>query len=118
MIADRTVSLNEETRKKELKENEDRTKQRRKEVASRPDPNEKVYEVTLKLASQPGLPEATPRLKAATPKASGARIPKSDDDLEEEEDKAPIVDAILDETRRILVDYIHQQGKPAVAQTN
>ena len=54
--ADKTISLNEQQRLKEQEENEARQKARDKERLTRPEPQQKVYEITLKLADQPGLP--------------------------------------------------------------
>ena len=48
--------MNEAERLKEKKENDERTKVRKKELVARPEPNEKVYEITLKLTDEPGLP--------------------------------------------------------------
>jgi carboxyl-terminal processing protease len=53
---EKTVSLNEAKRRKETEEAEARTKARKAELAARPELDEKVYEITLKLATQPGLP--------------------------------------------------------------
>jgi len=53
---EKSVSMNEAERLKEKKETDDRVKARKKELAARPDPDEKVYEITLKLTEEPGLP--------------------------------------------------------------
>ena len=54
---EKSVSMNEEERWKERKENEDRDKARKKELRARPQPNYKAYEITLKNADLPGLPD-------------------------------------------------------------
>src|SRR5262249_49277112 len=56
-MADKTVSLNEAQRLKERDEIETRRKTRQAELKTRKDPEEKVYEITLKLADLPGLPD-------------------------------------------------------------
>ncbi len=66
MIAEKSVSMNEAERLKEKKENDDRTKGRKKDLASRPEPKEKVYEITLKLTDEPGLPPPVTRTNHLT----------------------------------------------------
>jgi carboxyl-terminal processing protease len=125
--AEKSVSLNEAVRLKEKKENDERAKTRKKELASRPEPSEKVYDITLKVAEQPGLPPPTVRTNqtASVPATNGASIaikgstnkvsadpsvakagkpkPKSDD--EEDDLDTPPVDITLNEAERILIDY-------------
>jgi carboxyl-terminal processing protease len=132
-LADKSVSLNEEVRLKEKKEADERAKARKKELASRPEPAGKVYDLTLKVADEPGLPPPTVRTNSAaaasnskpilitkngTPSVSSekpATEPKtspahdSDDPDDPADPEAP--DINLDETRRILVDYIHLLDK-------
>jgi carboxyl-terminal processing protease len=72
--ADKTISLNEQERLKEREELEARLKARLKERKARPEPNEKVYEITLRAASQPGLPppvQKTNTLAATTTTLNG-----------------------------------------------
>jgi carboxyl-terminal processing protease len=123
--AEKSVSLNEAVRLKEKKENDERAKVRKKELASRPEPLGKVYDITLKLADQPGLPAPTVRTNqtAAVPATNGASIvitgstnkapsggaiakagkPKTDDD--DDDTEVTPVDVTLDEAKRILIDY-------------
>jgi len=134
-LAEKSVSMNEADRLKEKKENDQRAKARKKELAARPEPNEKVYEITLKLTDEPGLPppvaktnhvaaaeahstikleEGTnnkPRLAKADTKPAAetdaASPAKSDDDPEDSlDEKVPNLDITLEETKRILADYI------------
>ncbi len=115
--ADKTVSLNEATRLKETEELEARAKARDKERIARHNPAEKIYELTLKQAELPGLPPpvgATNSIAtAATAVSAGAStnsvaasvkavLPEEDD----EDVKAPAVDAGLEETEHILLDYL------------
>ncbi len=127
-LADRTVSLNEVKRLKERDEIETRRKTRQADLKARKDPEEKVYEITLKLADQPGLPDPVRKTnvvakvtldgdphKKAEPK-SGA----SDDDEEADEDVGvQTVDVPLKESKRILVDLIELwQSNAAVARSS
>ena len=119
--ADKTISLNEKQRLKEQEENEARQKARDKERLTRPEPQEKVYEITLKLADLPGLPPPVARTNAALAKLSGhpitgpsgaitnsaaAAAPSGDDADEAEAEKPPPTDAALLEAEHILVDYL------------
>src|SRR6185369_15949465 len=61
LMADKSVSLNEEVRLKEKKENEQRIEARKKERQARHEVEDKVYEITLKQADLPGLPPPVAR---------------------------------------------------------
>jgi len=66
---EKSVLLNEAQRLKEKQEADDRVKARKKELASRPEPPGKVYEITLKNVDLPGLqppPTKTNALKSAS----------------------------------------------------
>ena len=124
--ADKTVSLNEKVRLNEKKEADDRAKVRKKELAARPEVPGKIYDITLKLVDEPGLPAPTVRTNSVSSTnavkkglASGKATNSAPTDVAEvktfnpdpdEDDTAdanvPVVDPTLDETRRILVDYI------------
>jgi len=125
--AEKSMSLNEAVRLREKKEADERVKARKKELAARPEPPEKVYDITLKLADQPGLPAPTVRTnhtaatsptadpkvakvkddKSAAAKTNAAKsTPKNDDDDDAVDADVPTVDITLDETKRILIDYI------------
>ncbi len=58
--ADRTATLNEREAIKERERNALQNKARDKERDSRPLPNLKIYELTVKNSTEPGLPEAKP----------------------------------------------------------
>lgn len=128
MKDEKSVSMNEAQRWKEKKELEDRDKARKAELRARPQPNYKTYELTLKNADLPGLPElatnavfATKKLgevfKATNPivKLSATNDAGITNTLTnaKSEDEAPVpsVDPALDETRRILRDLIASAGK-------
>jgi carboxyl-terminal processing protease len=129
--AEKSVSLNEAQRLKEKNEADARSKARKKDLASRPEPPGKLYEITLKNVNEPGLPPPTNHIKKAdTSMRQGLQNPKfktdskktkdnvgeqpvadpdkvKDGDDEAEEDEVTPVDITLDETKRILADYIY-----------
>jgi carboxyl-terminal processing protease len=133
--ADKTVSLDEKVRLKEKEEADARAKARDKERLARPEPSEKVYEITLKLAQQPGLPPPVARTNAVTAKLSpskstpiltggtnstvaaskGASAEGWTSDSPLDEDKVPAVDAHLIESEHILVDYLSILPKDKLA---
>jgi len=136
--ADKTVSLNEKVRLKEKEELDARAKARDKERLARAETPEKTYEITLKLAGQPGLPPPLARTNSTTvAKISGTKSPgvavagtnstvaavkepSSDNsslDGESDEEKAPVVDATLIESEHILVDYLGLLPKGNLAST-
>jgi hypothetical protein len=132
MQADKTVSLNEKQRLKEKDEAEARQKAREKERLARKDPDEKVYELTLRQIDLPGLPPPVAKTNLALSKLSSPqRAGQSgtstnsasveargkvegdfDDDLGE--DKTPPPDVDLIEAERILVDYLSVISKDRV----
>jgi len=146
ILAEKSVSMNEAERLKEKKDNDDRVKARKKELASRAKPNEKVYDITLKLAIEPGLPPATVKtnhvaeadtkvapghagtgqlVRVDSPKAekdsSDKTIKTGDDSDESLDDKVPNLDIPLEEAKRILADYVvlaaKQNGLAATGET-
>lgn len=113
--ADRSISLNLETRRKELEEAEARNKARKRDQAARANSQEKVYEITLNLVSQPGLPPPLGRTNALPASAeagenAGATATAvssvEDADQEETPDKTASRDVALREAKRILLDLI------------
>ena len=130
---DKMISLNLKARLKEREDLEARLKARDKERLARPESKEKIYDLTLKLAAQPGLPPPTVRTNlakldvpaagvsaavgtnatlAATPPTPVPVVPP---DAESDEEKPPAVDATLSETEHILQDYITLMNKGNVA---
>jgi carboxyl-terminal processing protease len=138
LLADKTVSLNEEQRLKEKQEKETRDKTRQAEMKARPEPNEKVYDITLKQAEMPGLPApvshtnelASAKAPHATATPGGTndsaaaeqKVAAKDDDDDADavtEPKVPVVDAAMKEAKRILADLVTLWSRGgAVAQTN
>ena len=119
--ADKTISLNEKQRLKEQDEAEARQKAREKERLARPEPPEKVYEITLKQADLPGLPPPVAKTNAALAKLSGragagysgvstnsaaAAAPAGDNLDEADADRPAAPDEPLIEAEHILVDYL------------
>jgi carboxyl-terminal processing protease len=102
-LADKSISLNEKVRLREDNEIESREEARKKERKSRKPSNEKVFEVTLKNINEPGLQPFVPKTNDLA--ATKIESPEPDDESSLEE-KLPAVDATLEETKRILEDYI------------
>lgn len=109
-LEDKSVSLNEKERLAEKKKTEARLEDRKKERASRPKSDEKVYEITLKNI---GLAELQPPVVKTNGVAAAARLemPELNDEEAAVDPKMP--DATLDEARRILEDYAIALAKQA-----
>lgn len=101
-VADKTVSLNEKERLKEKDELDATIESRKKDWQSRKKSDEKIYEVTLKNVDKPGL-------EIAQDKKDKEETIASED--EDPEDETPSVDATLEETKRIMADYISLSAK-------
>ena len=118
--ADKTLSLNEHVRLKENEDLEARSKARDQERRSRPEPPEKVYELSLKQVDLPGLPPPVARTNAALssvpagapaghPAASAgsaSAVAAEDDSEDPAEPPSPATDAPLSEAEHILLDYL------------
>jgi carboxyl-terminal processing protease len=127
---EKSVSMNEEERWQEKKENEARAEMRKKELRARPQPNYKTYEFTLKNVDLPGLPAPAAKTNTiVTTKGIGTNIitskatnvagkvetltnviartsAKADDDEAKEDSDIPTIDITLEEGRRILQDLV------------
>jgi carboxyl-terminal processing protease len=115
LLADKSVSLNEAQRLKEKQDNEARVKARKKELAARTKTPGNVYEISLKQADIPGLPDPVVKTngmaKAATKLVKSAiGQPAAGDD-----DNLAFPDVNLDEAGRILLDYLSLLVKESVA---
>jgi carboxyl-terminal processing protease len=117
--ADKTVSLNERQQLLEKQEARAREKARNKELLTRPEPDEKVYEITLKTTDLPGLPPPVQRtnflaLKSAAggrsmPPLNSVAVSAATPDnaaVDSEEPKPPAMDVDLEESEHIMMDYI------------
>jgi carboxyl-terminal processing protease len=105
LLADRTISLNEEHRRREKLENDQRLETRNRERLSRPPPDKTVYEITLKHVGLPGLPPPLDPSDLEATDRSRLRV-LHPDEREDEEAKALPVDATLREAQRILLDLV------------
>jgi carboxyl-terminal processing protease len=117
-----TAPLNEHDAIKEHEEDVQRNHARDEERQKRPDPGIKIYELTVKNADEPGLPPArnwfgmTNTLSAANPPPALTRelsaAPAASAPVKPVlsppavEPKTPPFDPMLEETERILEDYI------------
>jgi carboxyl-terminal processing protease len=105
-LADRSVSLNEETRRREKQESDQRLEARKRDLLSRPPPEETVYEITLKDVQSPGLPPPLDPSAIGKANVSPLRVLHPDERDEDAESKAIPVDATLREAQRILLDLV------------
>lgn len=105
-----SVSLNEKQRIQEWDEDDARQRARDKERLARQTTPPTVYELTLKQVDLPGLPPpvAATNLTSATVESDLAA-----DELEPE--TPPAIDAPLEETQQILLDYIKLLSSKDVA---
>jgi carboxyl-terminal processing protease len=131
---EKTVSLNEAKRRAETEEAEARAKARKAELAARPEPEETVYDITLKVAAQPGLPPPVAKTNhtastlngsyktiqpakgvtlvvpsnsvSQTTAAESAAKSSEESEGEEPADATPALDIHLREARHVLTDLI------------
>jgi len=113
-LAEKSVSLNEAERRQELARIKARQNERKQEELHPPASRPTTYEITLKNASSAGLPPPTvpqkseKKIASATPDTKAFSTP---DDLDEvAAGKSPDSDILLDETVKILGDYIELLG--------
>ncbi len=117
-----SIALNEKARIKEWDEEDLRQRARNKERLARKTPDRITYDVSLAQAELPGL---TITVKTNTPVASvtapdgksALKSPTTLEDVEAGEDAVPAVDHALEETQRILLDYIGLLARKGVAAT-
>ncbi|MGC3961434.1 MAG: carboxy terminal-processing peptidase [Verrucomicrobiota bacterium] len=98
-----SVSLNEKKRIQEWEEDDARQRARDKERLARKTPAPTVYELTLKQVDLPGLPAPAAKTNTTVAKIDGEGLGED----EAAEEIPPIVDAALEETERIMLDYIN-----------
>lgn len=129
-IADRTISMNEKARHDELASDKLRAALRKEEIKTRNEREPLTYEITLKNASQAGLPEpksskpviAATKRDERTLKSGGSRESASaetrrreresqdGEELEEPENEGVAADVNMREAERILMDYVQLSG--------
>jgi carboxyl-terminal processing protease len=107
---DKSASLNEHERLVERREGDARQRERDAERAARKAPDVKIYELTVKNTAEPGLPPPVHETNSVAADNSPAVQPASPTGsttvAAEPAPKPPAVDPMLDETKRILADYI------------
>jgi carboxyl-terminal processing protease len=107
---DKTVSLNERERLKELEVDNARQEARERERLARKPTDAKIYELTVEKADQPGLPPPLGETNNVTANSlsMGANLTQSTSQKIADATKpsASIINPTLDETERILEDYI------------
>lgn len=108
-----SVSLNEKARIKEWDEEDLRNRSREKERLARKATDRVIYDLPLAKADEPGLSVAS-KTNAPTDAVAG-KTPTSADVSTEEDEIAPAIDAKLEETQRILLDYIEALHRKRIA---
>ena len=95
-MAEKSVPLNEAERRKEMARAKSRQEERKQYDLAHPTPQPKTYDITLKNVSSPGLPPPmAPKKKEGADKAANA---------------PPGGDLLLNETVKILGDYVDLLG--------
>jgi len=129
-IDENRISLNEDTRKKELAEDKLRKETRSKERLARNQKEPSIYRVTLDTVDKPDLQLIMYPGKLAEAKKNGT-VPKVDSDAAPDADsdlpdgatadgdtKDALVDAERDEALNILADLVQLSNGPKTASTN
>jgi carboxyl-terminal processing protease len=114
MREEKSVSLNEEQRRKEKTELAERTEATKKERLARASTSPPAYEITLKNVSKPGLGDP---VKPKAPVADAKDDKDDDTEVPDELTASPADDIILREAQHILTDYSSLlKGQPVVSQ--
>src|SRR5216110_3272413 len=129
-IDENRISLNEDTRKKEVAEDKLRKETRSKERLARNQDEPSIYRVTLDTVDKPNLQLIMYPGKLAEAKKNGT-VPKVDSDAAPDADfdvtggatgdgdsKDPLIDAEHDEALNILADLVQLSNGPRTASTN
>jgi carboxyl-terminal processing protease len=104
--AQKSVSLNEAERRQELAQAKREEEERARAERQQPTPRATTYAITLRNAARPGLPPPVVAKPSAKPKGRGKPSWAAT-----ARDPAVGGDPILDETTRILADYIDLLGR-------
>lgn len=118
-LAKKAVSLNEAERRQELLQTKAQQSERERQRAARPDERPISYEITVENAASPGLPKplATTEQERLPGPASASQGRGNPDSPEDDSDSER--DIVLDETVRILTDYVRaERAQRRSAQTN
>jgi carboxyl-terminal processing protease len=100
--AEHSATLNEQEAIKERRDESIKNHAREEERENRPDPHIKIYELTVKDSSDPGLPPAENWLG----QTNGVQTVVSSDTNSISKKIAPPFDPMTDESEHILQDYI------------
>jgi carboxyl-terminal processing protease len=107
-IAEKSVSLNEASRRREKIENEAKNEARLHEELLRPPSRNKIYELSLKKLDSAGLPVPVALTNnIPNPPETASADPAAHDDEAEAAPRPPSIDVGLEETERVLADYIN-----------
>jgi carboxyl-terminal processing protease len=102
---EKSVSLNEAERRREQTQLAAQLEAWKKDVQAHPQPQPTTYEITLRNAGRPGLP--APGLKTNSLAAADLHRQADLEDLDDLPDRLDTgVDITLEETERILADYV------------
>jgi carboxyl-terminal processing protease len=108
-LADKSISLNEVERRKELAESKARRERREQEARALQATRPRTYEITLKNAATPGLPapmKVTHRDAGANPASAGADEPEA-----LTAGPSPVDEVIMNEGLQVLADYTDLMAK-------
>src|SRR5712691_5425018 len=129
-IDENRISLNEDTRKKEVAEDKLRKETRSKERLARNQEEPSIYRVTLDTVDKPNLQLimypgklAEAKKNGVVPKVDSEAAPDADSDLigagdESDTTKEPAIDPERDETLNILADLVDLSHGPKTASAN
>ena len=108
-VQQKRVSLNEQQRMRERQAAVARSEARKKEMRSRPAPKEKVFALALRDVNAPTLPKPAP---PPVPRAAAGTSTSSEGDAIAGTGISVGRDVALDETKRILMDWITLSARP------
>jgi len=108
-LAEKSVSLNEAQRREQIQEAKARLVSRRAARQKQIAPNWRVFDLTLENLDQPSLPSPVGRTNPASAEMRHLLGANDDSNLlsnEFSDGMIPTVDIVLEETERILADYV------------
>ena len=129
-IDENRISLNEDTRKKEVADDKLRKETRSKDRLARHQEEPSIYRVTLDTVDKPNLQLimypgklAEAKKNGTVPKVDSAAAPDADSDVADGatadgDNKDPLIDAERDEALNILADLVQLSAGPKTASVN